>query len=207
MNIAIIGAGAGIGLEAVNQALVKGYNVTALSTNVSSIVDHPLITKIQGTAVNAEDLKKAMKGADALLITVGTKQKKNTTLFSSIAKALVIAATETNFNKPVLVITGFGAGDSKPYTGFFIRTVIRLLLKDQYLDKSIMEQIITASNINWEIIRPGMLGNGPATGQYQVLTNLQKGMKVGKINRADVAGYLIREAVQPVNLKSKVTLT
>jgi putative NADH-flavin reductase len=207
MHIAIIGAGAGIGLESVKQALDKGHTITALSTNVHGIANRPGLTKITGSAANVSDLKNALAGTDAVLITVGTKKKKKTTLFSDIARALVVATSEIQYTQPVLIITGFGAGDSTPYLGFFMRTVIRLFLKDQYADKTLMEQIITASNINWEIVRPGMLGNKPSTGRYTIFTRLQAGMKVGKINRADVADYLLKEVVAKGNLKKKVTLT
>lgn len=207
MNIAIIGAAAGIGSAAVSLALDKGHQVVALSPNTDTIAGHARLTRINGSATSVNDLKKAMAGTDALLITVGTKKKKGTTLFSGIASALIQATGELNYRNPVLVITGFGAGDSKPYLSFFMKTVIRLLLKDQYADKTLMEELITKSNMNWEIIRPGMLANGPSTGRYQVLTSLKKGVKVGKINRADVADYLIREAGNKANLLNKVTIT
>lgn len=207
MNIAIVGAGAGIGLEAVNQALEKRYTVTALSTNVNGIARRPGLTIIQGSATTISDLKKVMLQSDALLITVGTKKKKNTTLFSEIARALVAAADEIQYTKPVLIITGFGAGESAPYLGFFMKTVIRLFLRDQYRDKTLMEQIIAASDLQWEIVRPGMLTNAPLTGRYRIFTALEPQMKVGKISRADVAEYLLKEAVLRENVRKRVTLT
>lgn len=194
MNIAIIGAGGGIGLESVNQALEKGYNVTALSTKTDHIPDHPNLIKIKGSATSPVDLKKAIEDSDAVLITVGTKNKKATTLFSAIAETLIQVSRELNFSSPVLIITGFGAGESKNYLSFFMRTVISLFLKDQYINKTEMEELITKSNLRWEIIRPGMLTNGSATSTYKVLSGLQKGMKVGKISRADVADFLVDEA-------------
>ncbi|RZJ51908.1 MAG: NAD(P)-dependent oxidoreductase [Flavobacterium sp.] len=207
MNIAIIGAGAGIGLESVTLALKKGHNVTALSRNTDHIPNHPNLIKINGSATSSTDLKNAIKNADTVLITVGTKIKKATTLFSDIAKILIQVTNELDFNSPVLVITGFGAGDSKRYLSFFMKTVISLFLKDQYIDKTIMEETIVKSNIKWEIIRPGMLTNGEAKSAYKVISGLQKGMKVGKISRADVAEYLITEAENPVNLYQYVALT
>ena len=194
MNIAIIGAGGGIGLESVNQALEKGYNVTALSTKTDHIPDHPNLIKINGSATSPVDLKKAIEDSDAVLITVGTKDKKATTLFSAIAETLIQVSRELNFSSSVLIITGFGAGESKNYLSFFMRTVISLFLKDQYINKTEMEELITKSNLRWEIIRPGMLTNGSATSTYKVLSGLQKGMKVGKISRADVADFLVDEA-------------
>ncbi|KQB42657.1 NAD(P)-dependent oxidoreductase [Flavobacterium aquidurense] len=207
MNIAIIGAGAGIGLESVLKALKNGHIVTALSTNTDKIPNHPNLIKINGSATSPIDLKNAIKGSDAVLITVGTKNKKATTLFSDIASALLKVADELNFSSPVLVITGFGSGESKGYLSFFMKTVISLFLKDQYNNKTIMEELITKSKLKWEIVRPGMLTNKAATNSYKVLPKLEKGMKVGKISRLDVAHYLINEAKNPKMLHQYVALT
>ncbi|RUT69598.1 NAD(P)-dependent oxidoreductase [Flavobacterium cupreum] len=207
MKIAVIGAGAGIGLQTVIQALQKGHTVTALSTNISAIPDHELLTKINGSATTITDLKKAIKDSDAVLITVGTKNKKATTLFSDIAKTLVTATAELNFLSPVLIITGFGAGESKKYLNFFMRTVIKLFLKEQYIDKTLMEEIIVNSAVNWEIVRPVMLTNGPLIRSYKSLPELKKGMKTGKISRADVAHFLVNEAENTRYLMQFVTLT
>lgn len=207
MNIAIIGAGAGIGLESVNQALEKGHKVRALSTNTNHIADHPNLIKINGSATSSIDLKKAIKDSDAVLITVGTKNKKATTLFSDIAKTVIDVTAELNFSPPVLVITGFGAGESKNYLSFFMRTIISLFLKDQYINKTEMEELITNSHLKWEIIRPGILTNGSATSIYRVLPSLQKGMKVGKISRSDVADFLVNEAENQRFIHQYVALT
>jgi putative NADH-flavin reductase len=207
MNISIIGAGAGIGLESVKQALEKGHTVTALSTKTDRILDHPNLTKITGSATSPIDLKKAIKDSDAVLITVGTKNKKATTLFSDIANTLINVSCELSLLSPVLVITGFGAGESKGYLSFFMRTVISLFLKEQYINKTEMEEMLTESTLKWEIIRPGMLTNGDATSSYKVLSRLQKGMKVGKISRADVANFLVNEAENQRFLHQYVALT
>jgi putative NADH-flavin reductase len=207
MKITIIGAGAGIGLQSVAQALKKGHTVTALSTHTDQIQNHPRLIKINGSATSAIDLKLAIKDSDAVLITVGTKNKKATTLFSDIAKTLLSVTDDLNFLAPVLVVTGFGAGESKNYLSFFMRMVISLFLKEQYIDKTIMEKLITNSALKWEIIRPGMLTNKNATQVYKVIPELKKGMKVGKISRTDVAQFLINEAENPGMLYQYVALT
>lgn len=207
MKMTIIGAGAGIGLQSVLQALAKGHSVTALSSDTATIPDHPLLTKINGSATSVADLKLAIKYADAVLITVGTKNKKATTLFSDIAKALITAADELNFSAPIITITGFGAGESKNYLSFFMRSVITLFLKEQYIDKTLMEELISKSTMNWEIVRPGMLTNGILTKSYKALPKLEKGMHVGKISRNAVADFLLNEAENPKYLKKYVALT
>lgn len=207
MKIAVIGAGAGIGLQTVIQALDKRHNVTALSTDTSKIPNHKLLTKINGSATNVEDLRQALQGADAVLITVGTKNKKKTTLFSDIARTLIIVTEELSFSAPVITVTGFGAGESKNYLNFFMWAVIKLFLKEQYINKTLMEELIVKSSINWEIVRPGMLTNGQLTKKYKAVSRLANGMKVGKISRADVAHFLVSEAENPKYLTQYVALT
>ena len=207
MRIAIIGSGAGIGLEAVKQALEKGHQVIALSTRTEHIPDHPNLKKITGSATSVSDVKNCIEDADAALITVGTKKKKGVTLFSAIAKVIIQVQQETNRQIPVLVVSGFGTGESKNYLSFFMKSVINLFLKDQYTDKTVMEELFAKSNVTWEIVKPGMLTNGELTTNYTVFPTLFKGMNVGKISRADVAHYMIKEAEEPTQLKRVVVLS
>ena len=207
MNITIIGASAGVGLATVQQALTQGHSVTALSTQTASIPDHPRLTRVNGSATAVSDLKKVIAGAEAVIIAIGTQNKKPNTLFSDTATALVKAGEELFFTAPVLIITGFGAGASSGFLSFLMRTVIRIFLKHQYINKTRMEEIIAQSNLNWEIVRPGMLTNGPLTKRYKVLPNLYKGIKIGKISRADIAHFLLHEAEHPTMLQQYPALT
>ena len=48
------------------------------------------------------------------------------------------------------------------------------------------------SGLDWVILRPGFLTNGPLTGNYEIFTNLN-GVKAGKISRFDVADFVLNE--------------
>jgi hypothetical protein len=98
--------------------------------------------------------------------------------------------------KVLLCITGIGAGDSRGHGGFLYDKIINpLLLGKMYADKDRQEEIVRNSGLEWTIIRPGFLTNGPRTGQYQVFSNMG-GVKAKKISRADVADFILREAVK-----------
>ena len=207
MHITILGATAGVGLQAVQQALASGHTVTALARNTASLPDHPRLLKRNGSATVASDVQRAIAGADAVLITVGTKNKKVCTLYSETARALIAATAGTQFTAPVLAITGFGIGESGPYLNLLMRLVVKGLLRKQSADKAVMEQLLAQSPLNWEIVQPGMLSDGPLTERYRVLPELHQGMKVGKISRADVAHFMLREAQQPTLLHQRPALT
>ena len=81
-----------------------------------------------------------------------------------------------------------------------------MLLKTIYEDKDREEVTIKASNADWLIVRPGMLTNGPRTGKYRVLNDLS-GVTAGKISRADVADFILRELAAPSQFKRTPLLT
>lgn len=207
MNISIIGASAGIGLETVKRALNRNHTVTALSRSKIEI-ENEALTSVQGSATNKADLLKSIEKADAVLVTLGTgKSMKATTLFSDFAKLLAEIQNENKLDIPFIIVTGFGAGESINYAPLFVKLFLKSLLKDVYADKTKMEEMIANSELNWIIVRPGSLKNEPLTEDYQIENRLYKGIKIGKINRADVADFLVKQAENPTELKKYITIS
>lgn len=208
MNITIIGASAGVGLETVKIALERKHKVTTLSRSEISLPGNPNLTTLKGSATNKDDLKKAIENADAVIVALGTgKSMKPTTLYSDFAKLLVEVQFETKTQIPFIILIGFGAEESGKYNGFVMKLFFKFLLKDVYSDKTKMEEIISNSKINWEIVRPGLLKDKPLTEKYRTETKLFKGINIGSINRADVADFLVKQAENPTELNQYVSLS
>ncbi len=95
--------------------------------------------------------------------------------------------------KRLIAVTGIGAGDSRGHGGLIYDAIaFPLILKRVYDDKDVQEWIIRSSDLDWTIVRPGLLTNKPATGRYRVLT-ASKDWQFGVISRADVADFLVRQ--------------
>lgn len=201
MNITVIGASAGLGLEVVKTGLQRNHKVTTLSRSDIDLPEHAHLTKVKGSALNKEDLKKSMEYAQAVIVALGTgMDRKPTTLYSDLARLLVALHQENRTKIPFIVVTGFGAGASGAYNSFIMRLLFRFLLKAVYTDKSEMERIIANSTMNWEIVRPGRLTDKPFSGKYRVVTDLYNGIDIGEINRSDVADFLVKQAENPTEL-------
>lgn len=208
MKLTIIGASAGVGLATAKRALELGHTVTTLARRKVEIKPNENLTTIQGDALHEDDLKSAISGADAILVTLGTGMKTSaTTLCSDFAKVLLDIHACEPITVPVIILSGFGAGDSRPYLWWLSRPVFSLILNKIYVDKVEMEQRIAASTLRWEFVRPGTLTNKPLTGKYRVEPTLYTGMNIRKISRADVADYLVKEAVALKNLGKYPALT
>ena len=206
MHIAIIGASAGTGLLCVREALARGHAVTELSRHALPLPAHAPLKALRGDATRPDDVRAAVASADAVLVTLGTgRSLRATTLFTDAAAALLQALGGRDV--PLVVLSGFGAGDSLACQPALLRPLFRLFLGRIYADKSAMERMLVAGHRQWEMVRPGVLTDGPATGRYRILATLQAGMRVGRIARADVAGFMVAQAEAPTCLGLYPVLT
>jgi putative NADH-flavin reductase len=197
----VIGASRGIGLETVKRALADGHHVRALARSALTIlVDQPELEKIPGDALSSASVLRAVSGVDAVIQALGESKGPQallcgTTLFSKATRVLIDAMHATSVTR-LLAVTGLGAGNSRGHAGFLYDAIVfPLLLNRIYDDKDVQEQMIKASGLDWTIIRPGILTNGPATGKTRALTE-PKDWRAGSISRADVADFLVRETFE-----------
>ena len=208
MNITIIGASAGIGLEAVKRGLNRNHSITTLSRTEFEIVGGKSFNRILGDATNKADLLHSIQGTEAILVCLGTgKDMKPTSLFSDFAKLMVEIQLENKIDVPFIFVTGFGAGESQNYVSWLVKMFLKYFLKDVYADKTEMEEIITHSDLNWTVVRPGRLLDKELTEKYRIENKLYKGINIGGINRADVADFLIKQAENQTELKKYIAIS
>ena len=208
MNITIIGASAGIGLETVKRGLDRNHSITTLSRSGIEIEEKKSLKVILGDATNKADLLSSIQNADAIIVTLGTSKNMNaTTLFSDFAQLMVEIHKENKIDIPFIFVTGFGAGESKNYVPWLVKMFLKYFLKDVYADKTNMEEIITNSDMNWTVVRPGRLLDKELTEKYRIENKLFKGINIGGINRADVADFLIKQAENQTELKKYIALS
>ena len=175
-TVLIIGASRGIGLEVVKAALEAGHSVRALARTARRIrVEHPKLEKIAGDAFQMATVKRALTGVDVVIQSLGVSAGpevilKSTRFFSKTTRVLVTAMEEAQVNR-LICVTGFGAGDSRGHGGFLYNAAFHLLLGRLYDDKDAQERIVRRSKLDWVIVRPVILTDGPRTNAYRALVN------------------------------------
>ena len=210
-TVLIIGASKGIGLETVRLALKAGHSVRALSRSATAIrLDDPKLEKLDGDALDRDMIDRTLVGVDAVIQTLGVSPApelifSGTRLFSAATRVLV-NAMEASGVRRLICVTGFGAGDSRGRGGLLYNAAFCLFLGRVYADKDVQERIIRRSRLEWTIVRPTILTNGPHTGAYRVLVD-PRDWRSGFISRADVADFLVKQIDDASLLHKTPTLT
>lgn len=193
-HVLVIGASGGIGRETLSAALDAGHRVRAFSRSANEIdLENSYLEKHSGDAMNEAGIDAALDGIDVVVQTLGIGADelfKSVNLFSESTRILIAAMQRRNVRR-LIVVTGFGAGDSREAIGCLQRIPFRLFLGRAYDDKDVQERLIKESGLDWTIVRPGILTKGARTGRYRVLVEPSQ-WRNGVISRADVADFIVR---------------
>lgn len=191
-RILVVGASRGIGLATLKRALEAGHDVRAFARSASRIeLADARLEKFDGDALDRPAIEKALEGCDCVVQSLGasvTFAKVDT--FSRATRILVDAMTALGPRR-LLCVTGFGAGETRGRGGILYDYLFMpLVLKRIYDDKDVQERIVRDSGLDWTIVRPGYLNNGPLTGRVEAIYDPSR-WRLGPISRADVADYLV----------------
>jgi putative NADH-flavin reductase len=190
MKVLVLGATGGTGRLIVRDAVVKGHSVVALVRSTAR-ADLPGAELIKGDARDESTLERALGGCDAAISALGTGIGfRKVSLLTGATRALVTAMTRGGVRR-LVCISALGVGDSRGHGGFvFDRLFQPLLLGPAYKDKNRQEAAIRATSLDWVVVRPAMLTDGPSRGSVRAVTDLA-GVKGGKVARADVARFVV----------------
>lgn len=197
MKLLIIGATGPTGRELVKQAITQGHQVTALVRDAAMAAFASPVRMVVGDVLDAAALKTALAGQDAVISSLGSKPSgpfKEPMFLAEGTRNLVAAMRASGVNR-LVNITGIGAGDSKGHGPWFYNLLIQpLILRGTYHDKTRQEKIVRDSGLDWTLVRPAILTNGPGKGLegVQAFTSFA-GMHATTIRRADVAAFCLRE--------------
>lgn len=202
MKLVIFGATGRTGIPLVQQALDAGYEVVAFVRSPAKMpIKHERLALVQGDAMNAADVEKAVQDADVVLSALG--HTKNTPRnMQAVATEHIIRAMEKHGVKRFVSLTGAGVAapqDQPKLINHVIKFLLKTLSGDVLKDAEHHAEIIRKSTIEWVIVRGPMLTEGPHTGKYRVGW---VGINTGpRISRADVADFMLKQVKEDNYLK------
>ena len=190
MRLAIFGATGGTGLELTRQSLEHGHAVRVLVRNPNRMpLVHANMRVVLGDVRDRESVTKTILGSDAVLSCLGSRNLLRNTRVVSEGIRLVMEVMRQQGVRRLVVESAFGAEESIAQATFAERLIFATLLRAPYQDKNIVEPEIRSSGLEWTLLRPTRLTNGPLTGRYTV--DAARPVKTS-VSRADVAAAMLR---------------
>ena len=189
MRLAIFGATGGTGLEVTRQALERGHSVRVLVRNPNRM---PLVNEnmrlVLGNVLERESVTKTILGSDAVINCLGQASLTHNMGVVSEGTRMIVEVMKQQGVRRLVITSSFGVGESRQKAAWWQRMVFSTLLRAPYADKEIMEPEVRASGLEWTLLRPVGLTNGPLTRRYRITHETPRKIQ---ISRADVAEAIL----------------
>ena len=207
-KVLVLGATGGTGQHVVSQALQKGHDVTVLVRNPERLTIGADRLRVATGSVtdDKQTLASAVRGQDVVISALGVGSSLRSRGLVAGSVPAIVHAMEGHGVRRLIFTSAYGVGETWRDVPLLPRVLIRLLLRDLYADKASGEEELRRCSLDWTLVYPVTLTNGPETGRYRVGERLKlRGLP--RISRADVADFLVNQIEDRTYVKKGVLIS
>jgi len=190
MRVTIFGATGKTGGFVLEEALDRGWDVTALTRSPDKLRKYAgRVRVIVGPNGGVDAIGAAVDGADAVISAMGA----GTNTLATFGPLIVAALRQARVSRFVSLIGAsiHVAGDPSTLNMLLLRSLTRLIAGDVVADGDRYAQVIMASGLEYTLVRPPRLTLKPRTGRINSGSALKLG-PMSSIGRADVAAFMVK---------------
>lgn len=195
MNVLVFGASGATGREVVKRALDSRYSVAAFVRDPGKFeIKHANLTLVIGDVMEYASVERAVTGQDAVASALGSGNSLGSHPMLTNGIQNIIRAMDHAAVRRFVYLSMLGVGGSAWQLGLVDRyIVLPLLLRNVATDHAREETLIKQSMLDWVIVRPPRLTNGPYTGRYRSGQEVRERTLLASISRADVADFMVKQ--------------
>jgi putative NADH-flavin reductase len=202
MRLVVLGATGGIGKYLLEYATARGHEVTAFARAPQKIaLKSGRLRVAPGDLLNVEQLTQVLRGQDAVLSAFGPSTLRRVRTRERFGVVLAKALEQSGVHRALVVSSALLFQEQNALGNLLRATIFRNLIPDM----KAMEAALERDGLEWTMVRPPRLTNGPLMQDYSVADGrLPKGMT---ISRACVADFMVKEAERPQHVRRIVGLS
>jgi len=186
-GVLIFGGTRGTGLHVASLLRARGDAVTVLVREGSDVAELEAIGAaiIRGSALDAAGVDAAFAAGPfrAAINTLGGKRGETPRPDVEGTRQIIRGAKKAGVSR-ILMVTAIGSGDSRTAVAPKVLEVLGEVLAQ----KTVAENDLQASGLDWTILRPGGLTNEPASG---TAIRVEDHQRMGVIHRPDLAALVV----------------
>jgi putative NADH-flavin reductase len=208
MKLTIFGATGGTGTSLAEQALAAGHDVTAVVRDPArlSISTSARLQVSTADVMDPAAIVTAVAAADAVVSAIGPRGTGVTTVSQDTVRS-IIAAMQKAGSRRLLTVSGSIVADEgeSAYLRLIKPVVRRTFLRHVCADMRAAEAEVEATDLDWTIMRPPRLTDGPATGRYR--TSIGGGLPRSlTVTRADLAACILAAISDPATVREHIAV-
>lgn len=202
MRLTLIGATGGIGGELLRLAQGASHEVTALVRRPEAAEKLTVARTVVGDIRDADAVSQAVAGSEAVLWTVGATRNTadQVPIFESGARILVEAMRSHGVRR-LIALSGAAIGipgERKPLSGLLMSAIVRVAARSVYLAKLREYEIFSRSDLDWTLVRPPRVVDGPPTGLVVIGDSLAS----SQVTQGDIADAMLRLLLDPAAVRT-----
>jgi putative NADH-flavin reductase len=199
LTVALFGGSGATGRQVIAHALRRGLQVRALVRPGSSAGElRQGLECISGSLLESRDVDRTIAGTAAVCSVFGPRPPY-TDVFCAAATGQIVRSMERFGVTRILCLTGamiggYHANRTWPFrlmTGLFRRQMPAIAG-----DRAEQERIIQESGLEWTLLKPPRLTNGPRSRQFHAAPDLRVGL-LSSVSRQDLADFIVEEILAP----------
>lgn len=207
MKLAIFGATGPTGHQLVKQALEQGHSVAALARTPEKLaIQHSSLRIVKGNVLDMAAVEETISGSDAVLSCLGRRNPFNGKGDVWKGTHNIIVGMKKLGVRRLIIESAYAAGSSREFASFGMKLVTSTLLGWAYQEKEVLEPDVISSGLDWVIVRPPALRDGPKTSGYRAGERLRLSVR-NWISRADVADFMLKQVVSDEWLRKTPTIS
>lgn len=192
MKLFVLGPTGGTGKQIVAQALDAGHEVTVLARDRSKVTtQHPRLKIVGGdTTAWGAAMTGAMRDHDAVISAIGRGMTFQSAHLIQRSVPGILGAMQASGVRRLVFTSALGVGDTFQDSPLLAKLFFTTLLRGIYADKLIGDDFIRHGGLDWTIVQPAQLNDGPLTRKYRSGEHPpMSGMPA--ISRADTAHFIL----------------
>jgi putative NADH-flavin reductase len=199
VKVIVFGSSGGTGRATLRALAASGHEVTAFARDPARVPAIPSVTVVRGDVMNPAQVAGAILNHAMVIVSLGNSQNPFALLLGArrttpadVCEAgtrHIVAAMQAAGIERLVVVSAFGIGDTRERLPFAFKLFYRIVLREHMADKEKQELVVKGSGLNWTLVQPVGLTDGPATNTWLADTNGI--IRRQQLSRADVAAFLV----------------
>ncbi|MGH3260022.1 MAG: NAD(P)-dependent oxidoreductase, partial [Streptosporangiaceae bacterium] len=167
-RLAVLGATGGIGGHLLSWRSTPLTRCTYWRAARKPVPRCPGITVTAGDATDPAAVADAVAGADAVLSALGPRGTRTPGLLGAAASAVTQAMVKHGVHRLLCVSAAGAFIREDPEANPLVKIILPRIFARPFADVREMERVVRASALDWTLVRPTRLVNGPGTGKYRI---------------------------------------